>query len=260
MNLSFENKIVLITGGLGNLGSEIVKNFISSNAKRIIVIDKDPKLLEKLKKYNDEQILFLELDLENFAIDKRLLLKPIKENGGIDILINNAAFVGQSKLKNWNTDYINQSLETWDMAHHLNLTVPNELIKFLLPYFRNDISTSSILNISSIYGTLAPRWNLYKDLPMNNPAAYNTSKAGLIQLTKYLASYLGQQNIRVNALSPGGIAGGQPKTFVNRYKKLTPLNRMATFEEIGRIACIINHDTFSYLNGHNLVIDGGFSI
>ena len=130
----------------------------------------------------------------------------------IDVLINNAAFIGDEKLDGWNTKFENQSIESWRKAIEVNLTAIFELVKVLKKLFNVKKNTSSIINISSIYGNIGPNYNLYKNTPINNPAAYAVSKSGLNQLTRWLASTLAP-SIRVNAIALGGIKRKQPLNF-----------------------------------------------
>jgi NAD(P)-dependent dehydrogenase (short-subunit alcohol dehydrogenase family) len=123
----------------------------------------------------------------------------------------------------------------------------------------NKSKNASIINISSIYGVNAPDWNLYQDTNINNPAAYSISKAGLIYMTKWLASTLAP-NIRVNAISPGGILRQQEKLFIKKYNEKTLLNRMATESDVSEPVLFLASNMSSYITGQNLIIDGGWTI
>ena len=101
--------------------------------------------------------------------------------------------------------------------------------------------------------------SLYDDTAMGNPAAYGASKGGLIQLTRYLATVLGPDNIRVNCISPGGIARGQDEKFVARYEARTPLKRMGTEEDMKGTILYLASDLSAYVTGQNLLVDGGWT-
>ena len=120
--------------------------------------------------------------------------------------------------------------------------------------------SGSIINLASIYGIVAPDFSIYKNTKMTMPAAYSAIKGGIISFTKYLASYYGKFNIRVNCISPGGLHDKQPQTFVKKYIKKTPLRRMARSGDIVGGIIYLASDASKYVTGHNLVIDGGFSI
>ena len=120
---------------------------------------------------------------------------------------------------------------------------------------------SSIINISSIYGIVSPDQRIYGDTGLNSSLVYGSSKAGVIQHTKYLATYLADRRIRVNCISPGGIFNNQPEYFLQRYIKKTPLGRMGAVDDIlGAIVFLSSEKASSYITGANIVIDGGFTI
>ena len=142
----------------------------------------------------------------------------------IDCLINCASLVGNSNLKGWTDSFDKQNIDTWEKAMSINLTSVFYLIQkceFLL----RKSKSPSIINIASIYGFAGQKPSLYEGTNYLTPAAYASSKGGLIQLTRYLATILSPQ-IRVNCISPGGIERNQNKEFISRYEQITPLQRM----------------------------------
>lgn len=118
----------------------------------------------------------------------------------------------------------------------------------------------SIVNIASIQGMLGNNANLYNDTDVTSPISYNVAKAGIIAMTKYLAGRLGNIGIRVNCVSPGGIYNNEPIEFVKKYSHLCPMNRMGIAEEVANAVLFLASDMSSYITGHNLVVDGGYSI
>ena len=157
-----------------------------------------------------------------------------------------------------NTDFKNQSVETWKKCLDVNLTSVFELIK-ILGSKKKFSKNSSIINVSSIYSFLAPDKNLYKGTKINNPAAYSVSKSGLNYLTKWLAVELAP-NTRVNSISLGGVKRKQAKLFLNRYIKHTPLERMAVERDILGAIIFLGSYLSSYVTGQNIIIDGGKSL
>ena len=117
----------------------------------------------------------------------------------------------------------------------------------------------NIINISSIYGVYAPDWNLYSGTLMSNPAGYSVSKGGLLQLTRWLATTIAP-NVRVNAISPGGIFRNQPESFIKSYEGKTPLGRMATEDDFRGAVAYLASDLSKYVTGHNLLVDGGWGV
>ena len=152
-----------------------------------------------------------------------------KELNHLNILVNNAGFVGTSELTGWNTTFEKQSVESWRRAFEVNLTAVFELCQGFAPIMKDSIG-SSIVNISSIYGLLGPDWRLYAETNMGNPAAYGASKGALIQFTRWLSTTLAP-SVRVNAICPGGIFRNQPESFVSQYEQRTPMARMAKEED-----------------------------
>ena len=161
-------------------------------------------------------------------------------------------------MPGWSVPFELQSVETWRRAFEVNLTAIFELCQGLTPILRSS-RDSSIINIGSIYGFLAPDWNLYKETQMGNPAAYGVSKAGLIQFTRWLSTTLGPE-IRVNSISPGGIIRNQPVEFVNRYEARTPIGRMATEDDFRGAIAYLASDLSRYVTGQNLIVDGGWGV
>ena len=119
----------------------------------------------------------------------------------------------------------------------------------------------SLINMASIYGIVGPDFSLYEDLDnMTMPAAYSAIKGGIINLTRYLASYYGKYNIRINSVSPGGIYDNQADSFIKKYNLKTPLNRMARPEDVTPIVCFLLSNDSKYITGQNILVDGGYTI
>ena len=117
-----------------------------------------------------------------------------------------------------------------------------------------------IIAVSSMYGVVAPTPKLYQNLNFHTPAVYTASKSGLIGLVKWLASYLGENNINVNSISPGGVFNDQDEDFVKRLESKIPLKRMAKKDDINGIVSYLLSEESNYANGHNFIIDGGYTI
>jgi NAD(P)-dependent dehydrogenase (short-subunit alcohol dehydrogenase family) len=198
----------------------------------------------------------LDCDLEN--TDAREALVEQFDFGSLSVLVNNAAFVGTSDLTGWAEPLERQSVDTWRRALEVNLTASFHLCQLFAPILKVGPS-SSIINIASIYGLFGPDYSLYEGTTMANPAAYGASKGGLIQLTRWLSTTLAPQ-IRVNVIAPGGVARGQPESFVDRYKARTPLQRMATEEDFRGVVAYLASDLSAYVTGQVLSVDGGWGV
>ena len=166
--------------------------------------------------------------------------------------------MGTADLQGWSTAFEQQSLDTWRRALEVNLTAPFHLSQGLSPLLRRS-KGANILNITSIYAEQGPDWRLYEGTSIGNPAAYGASKAGLTQLTRWLATTLAP-DVRVNAISPGGIFRNQPEAFVQRYVGKTPLARMATEDDFRGAIAFLTSDLSSYMTGQILGIAGGWGV
>jgi NAD(P)-dependent dehydrogenase (short-subunit alcohol dehydrogenase family) len=197
-------------------------------------------------------------DLEEQDSRADLIQRIKSSHRSLNVLINNAAFVGTSDLSGWNVPFEQQSIETWRRALEVNLTAAFELSQGFLPLLRES-QGGNIVNIASIYGIHAPNWHLYEGTNMGNPAAYGVSKAGLIQLTRWLATSIAPE-VRVNAIAPGGIFRNQQIEFVQRYERMTPLGRMACEDDFRGAIAYLTCDASSYMTGQVLQIDGGWGI
>jgi len=259
--ISLKGSAALITGATGNIGQEVALT-IAELGGNLILVDRPGSNYDQIRENVldnwNVNVKCIDCDLENHNSRINLIEEIVKNNVNLDILINNAAFVGESNLEGWVEDFDKQSLETWNRALEVNLTAPFHLSQAFIPLLRKN-NNGSIINIASIYGMNAPDYSLYKGTDMGNPAGYSVSKGGLIQLTRWLATTLAP-DIRVNAISPGGVLRNQPKEFIQRYNARTPLGRMATEEDFKGVIAYLASDLSQYVTGQNLLVDGGWTI
>ncbi len=259
-SLRLDGRVSVITGGTGHLGLAMA-DALAEVGSDIVLVDIDgdrtESLAQELAGHRKVRCLGIGCDLADDTATRDIPRKVEEHFGRLDILINNAAFVGTSGLDGWATSFEKQSAETWRMAMDVNLTAAFVLTQAC----RNLLIASgraSIINVASIYGVLGPDWTLYDGTEMANPAAYAASKGGLIQFTRWCATTLGPE-IRVNSISPGGINRGQPDAFTKRYISKTPLKRMAVEDDFKGAIVFLAGDLSAYITGQDLLIDGGFS-
>lgn len=254
---NFKKKTIVISGGAGYLGQELVNAFLKLDAK-VIILDNFTSNKNKIPKlFKKKLVKMININLEKPEEIKNLYFLLKKKNISIDCLINNAAYVGKKNQKDYTGSLNEQSHETFQNVIDINLSVPFILSKYLSKLMKKSVSPS-IINISSIYGNLAPDFSIYKDTEMGNSAAYSSSKSGLKQLTRWLSSYLAPK-IRVNSISPGGIFRFQNPKFVSKYKSRVLLKRMANKADVIGPILFLASDTSSYITGIDLIVDGGFS-
>jgi len=184
-------------------------------------------------------------------------LHTVTACGPLHILIHCIGLTSSTPIPGYAVPFSNQTLKSWELALKTNLTSAFLLSKLAYTYLEKK-GQSSVIFLSSIYGSLGPNWSLYEGTDMSNPVAYGATKGGLEQLMRYLAT-LWAPGVRVNCISPGGVEHGQPETFVRRYEKMTPLQRMATPEDIAGPVVFLASDAARYITGQNLMVDGGWS-
>jgi NAD(P)-dependent dehydrogenase (short-subunit alcohol dehydrogenase family) len=249
----------LVTGATGNLGRVFCETLAELGADLILVDvpgsdfgSLEASLIEKWK----VEVEIFPCDLEVQEQRGNLLAGIRQSKRGLNILINNAAFVGSSSLVGWNVPFDEQNISSWSRALEVNLTAIFEITQGLIPIMKQSLG-ANIINVASIYGIYAPDWRLYQETGMSNPAAYAVSKGGLIQFTRWLSTTV-SPSIRVNAIAPGGILRGQPVNFVDRYNSKVPLGRMATEEDFKGVLAFLSSDLSSYVTGQILQVDGGW--
>lgn len=248
-----KKKTVIITGGNGFLGSQFVEAFKNKNSN-IIILD-----IVK-KKYRNQNILQYYCNIRSEISVKNIFNKIIKKFKTVDVLINNAAIDHKPKNKKNNNFFENFDLIRWSKELEVGLTGAMICTKIFGKQMARQKKGGVILNISSDLGIIAPNQELYKKLNFIKPVTYSVIKHGIIGLTKYTASYWGKNKVRCNALAPGGMNQDLDKSFVNKIKKLIPLNRMAKKNEYNDLVLFLCSDDSSYITGSIIIADGGRSI
>ena len=254
-------RVALITGGAGHVGSAAAAALAEMGAAVAILDLQESNCVAVANRIRDEfkvATLPISSDLAVESQVRGVCNRVTQSLGRLDILVNCAALVGTSDLKGWTTPFEQQDSTTWRLALEVNLTSAFVLVQSCTETLRKS-GHASIINIASIYGLVGPDLAIYENTEMGNPAAYAVSKGGLLQLTRWLATVL-SPSIRVNAVTLGGILRNQPASFQERYFARTPLRRLATEDEVKGAVAYLASDLSSYVTGHNLVVDGGWTI
>ncbi len=267
------NKFACITGASGLLGVHHASALLETGAG-VVLTDINEKKLNDLKlflqkDYEPEKILAYVMDVTNEENIKEVSKDLNNKNISVEILVNNATVnptpslikdtAISSRLENF-------SINQWNAELNVGLTGAFLCSKIFGHQMASSGNGGVILNISSDLSVLAPNQNLYaqkgiqKHLQAVKPVTYSVIKTGLIGLTRYLATYWPDQGIRANALSPGGVYDGQDELFVKKLSSLIPMGRMAQPNEYRSAIQFLCSDASSYMNGQNIVIDGGRSI
>lgn len=258
---NMHGRVVVITGAAGHIGRTIAFTLAELGAF-LVLLDRDYDGLRSLEGELETSWSGRCTKIHCDLSDENARLKAIGDikdlHGRCSCLVNNAAYGGDANLSGWREELDGQSLDSWRAAIEVNLTAPFHFSQQLAGLLKTSPG-GNIINIASIYGSYGPDWSLYEGTGMGNPAAYGSSKAGLIQLTRYLATYLAP-SVRVNAISPGGILRVQDKRFVDRYEAKVPLRRMGTEGDLMGAISYLATDLSSYVTGEIIEVSGGFGI
>jgi NAD(P)-dependent dehydrogenase (short-subunit alcohol dehydrogenase family) len=238
-------KVIIITGGNGLIGKSLIEKVRSDNA---ICINAD------LHNKTTADLTNIICDVTNDKSIDNTINSVIEKYGKIDGLVNNA----YPRTEDWGEKFENISIESWRLNIDMQLNSVFVFCQKVLPHMASN-KNGSIVNIGSIYGTVGPDFNVYNNTELTMPAAYSAIKGGVINFTRYLSSYYGKNNIRINCVSPGGIFNNQPIEFVKNYEKKVPMQRMGKPEDISPAVSFLLSDDSSYITGQNLIIDGGWT-
>lgn len=252
-----KGKTAFVSGGAGLIGAAIVQALAEAGAKTIIAdVDqkKSQNLVNKLKR-RKLKVIFEKLDITENSILETTIEKLYKKYKGIDICINCA----YPRTSDWTDKCEAVKPSSWEKNVSMQLNSNCLVSKKMAHLMKKSKIAGSIINLSSIYGVVAPDMAIYEGQDYVSPPAYSAIKGGIVAFSRYLASYYGKDQIRVNVISPGGVFDNQNKTFVKNYTKRTPLKRMAYPEDIASGALFLASDAASYITGINLVIDGGWT-
>ncbi|MDR2221534.1 MAG: SDR family oxidoreductase [Flavobacteriaceae bacterium] len=248
MYAGIENKVILLVGAGGLIGKEVLLHLVKNGAK-VVAVD--------LKRFESEADLFIEANVtEKDGIDY-IVSTVIDKYGQIDGLVN----LAYPRTSDWGRKFEDIEFESWQQNVDMQLNAVFYLCQQVLKIMRQQ-QYGSIVNIGSIYGVVGNDFSLYQEYGGTSPAAYTAIKGGIINFTKYLASYYGEYGVRVNCMSPGGVLDkkNQHNSFIARYSEKSPLKRLGNPEEMAPAVTFLLSDDASFITGHNLMVDGGWTI
>lgn len=252
------SRVVVITGGAGLIGHQF-SNAVAHNGGLVVVADIDvdaaKRVVDEIAANHPCRAEAAQLDITDVTSIRRLIGDIRGRHGRIDALVNNAyprnARYGRKLEDVTYADFCeNISLNLGGLF----LTSQQFSVEFQKQGFGN------IINIASIYGVVAPRFEIYEGTSMTMPVEYAAIKSAVIHLTKYFATYFRGSNLRVNSISPGGIKDGQPESFLARYKGHALNKGMLDVRDVSGALLFLLSDMSTYMNGQNLVVDDGWSI
>jgi NAD(P)-dependent dehydrogenase (short-subunit alcohol dehydrogenase family) len=254
-----KDKVVVITGGAGLIGKEFVKAVVENGGIAIIADINEEiglQVKEKLSKdLNTTNIDFIQLNITLKESLEECIKYLYNKYDKIDALVNNA----YPRNKNYGKHFFD--VEYKDFVENLGLNLGGYFTtsQQFAEYFKNQ-GHGNIINISSIYGVVAPKFEVYENTSMTMPVEYAAIKSGLIHLTKYMAKYFKGMNIKVNTLSPGGIFDSQPEPFLEKYKNECLNKGMLDKSDLKGTLIYLLSDMSKFVNGQNIVVDDGFSL
>jgi NAD(P)-dependent dehydrogenase (short-subunit alcohol dehydrogenase family) len=258
-----KKKTIILTGSAGFLGPHYA-DFLSSAGANVILVDinniENKKLEQKLSKKYHTKPMAIQCNITDEKDVKKMKVQVMRKYKKIDALVNNAVF--HPKIKNKNKAIALESfpLELWNNSIAVDLTGTFLCCREFGSVMKKQ-KKGSIINISSIYGLMGADQRIYGKSKLNSPISYAVTKGAIVNLTKYLAAYWYNTEIRVNTLSLGGVKDNayMSSEFIKNYSKKTILGRMAEKSEYNGGLLFLISDASSYMTGSNLIIDGGWT-
>ena len=263
-----KHRVAVIVGGAGKMGQQFARTIGFAGAK-VVIADKNgekcKKLAEVITTLTNSQIIGYECDVTKEKQIQELFKGVYNKYGKIDILIYNV----MAKPEGYYRPFKDYLVRTWKEVLDGDLTGAFLCCREAANYMKKSKKGAVVLT-SSTYGLVGPDQRIYKDCspkkniyggsdPLNCPASYSVSKAGLLGLARYLATLWGEFNIRVNVLTPGGVYDGQEESFHKEYVDRTPSGRMAVWSDYNGAILFLVSDASRYMTGTNLIIDGGWT-
>lgn len=258
---NLDGKVALVTGGAGILGAEFCKGLAKAGAT-VAVVDLDAEKVRAVSSELGNGSAGFVCDVSDADSVQTMVSDVVQEFGRIDILHNNAA-TKTGDLEQFFEPFESYSLDTWKEVMSVNL---DGMFLMAQAVGRQMLLQGGgvIIQTSSIYGLVGPDERIYEGseymgVGINTPAVYSASKAGVVGLTRWLATHWAKENIRVNCLVPGGVSSGQNSTFSELYSSRVPMGRMAESEEMVSALLYLASDASSYVTGQVLAVDGGWT-
>lgn len=256
--LDIVGKRVALIGATGVLGAYYSQLLVQEGCQAYLVDQPGSTVLELGEKLG---VPAIEMDVTDEPMVVNGFQKIAEKFGGLDAVINNAAITSEG-LAAGNGDpfapFEQATMDVWQSAIDVNLT-GTFLVSREAGRIMKDGGGGSLINVSSIYGVVAPDHSIYEGMPFKSFAGYSASKSGVIGLTRWLATWWGKDNLRVNCVSPGGVFNNHDPEFERRYAAKTALGRMANQDDIAGMVLFLISDASKYCTGQNYIVDGGFS-
>lgn len=253
-SFSLKGRTAVVTGGAGPQFGSSISEALAEAGATVVIASRDLENNQQfVNKLNDQGFDTHpeELDITNPKSIDALKHRVIKCFGGVDILINSAV-VGRTG------SFDEQTSDHWAASAQGNMVGLFALCKAFVPVM-TEKGRGSIINISSIYGVVANDPGLYEGTEMKPPPDYAFVKGGMINFTRYIATFYGKMGVRANCICPGGYSNNQPRPFLRRYEQRVPLGRMLDSEDLKGAIVFLSSDASKYVTGATLMVDGGWT-
>ena len=259
--MDLSGKVALVTGGHGHVGRVVAETLLELGATVVLTDHDDERLEERAQQLRERGAVFtLRADLTSVR-DCRRLIDTIRDGPDprLDILLHTAALTGQGAgiREGWVAPFQQQSVEAFDRSYQVQARSLFIMAQQAWPMLKEH--RGNIVVFGSSYGRVAPNSALYEGTDMEAPLGYSASKGAVRQMIRHLAATMAPE-VRVNMITPGGLWREQPEVFVKRYEERTPLKRMGTEEDLKGAIAYLCTDLSRYVTGHDLVVDGGWTI
>ncbi len=251
-----KSKKILIVGAGGLLGSSVVNALLQQGASVIAADVNEEQMQERLIsqgiEIDSQQLFLLQLDVNCEISIKEFFKKVDKLDGAVNCTY--------PRNKSYGKHFFDVTLDDFNENISLHLGSSFLFAQQCAAYFLRENKPFSLVNISSVYGVIAPKFNIYDNTKMTMPVEYAAIKSSLIHLNKYIAKYMANSDFRINSVSPGGIFDSQPEAFLKAYTEQTLGRGMLDAKDITGAILFLLSDNSKYMNGQNLVIDDGFTL
>ena len=255
MLAGIKDKVVVVIGGAGLLGKEFCQA-IATNGAIAIMAERELSVAKKaVEALGMDRIIAAQIDITDIDSIQELISSISEKFGKIDALINSA----YPRNKNYGKHFFEVTYN--DFCENVGMNLGGYFLtsQQFAKFFERQ-GYGNIINLASIYGVIAPRFEVYDNTPMTMPIEYAAIKSGLIHLSKYMAKYFKGKNIRVNTISLGGIEDKQPEPFLKAYKEFCLNKGMLNPNDIAGTLIYLLSDLSKFVNGQNIVVDDGFTL
>jgi NAD(P)-dependent dehydrogenase (short-subunit alcohol dehydrogenase family) len=251
------NQVVVVTGGAGLLGQAFVRAIVANHGTAVIAdidADKGQAVCDSIaQEMNTDKISFVQLDITSKESLQSAIHMLQAQYGRIDAVVNNAYPRNAQYGRRF------EDVEYRDFCENLGLNLGGLFLtsKQFAKHFQKQ-GHGNIINIASVYGVIAPKFEIYANTTMTMPVEYAAIKSGVIHLTAYMAKLFKNQKIQVNCISPGGILDKQPPSFLDAYKNNSLNKGMLDASDLTGTLVFLLSENSQYINGQNIVVDDGF--